>query len=64
MVTGTLLACAHCGDCIEILGEPPKPHHLDEYQCDCGAALEIVDGDDAQRAASSPSALSFDMRGG
>ena len=48
----TVLACPHCGDCIEIFGHPP-PQQLDNYRCDCGAVLELVEDEPPRRGAPS-----------
>ena len=42
MPFSTLLSCPHCNNISEFFGEPPKPEHLDDFRCDCGAVLEIV----------------------
>lgn len=64
MVFGTLLVCPHCSDCIEILGEPPSDLYLEEHRCECGAVLELAEGNVSQPDCYSRSAVSFDLRGG
>lgn len=51
MVTGTLLVCCRCGACVDILRERLTAEwidsHREDFLCDCGAALELAEIEEA-----------------
>ena len=41
---GSLFVCPHCGDGVEFVEPSGSPQtHPDDFRCDCGAVLELVE---------------------
>ena len=55
------LACPHCDEILEFLGEVPfNAYHPEDFRCDCGGLLEPVE-DESTGVDAYGSAITFAM---